>query len=254
MQLRMPVTEDFYYLRQVTLPEFGKENQEKLKRSKVAVVGLGGLGAVAAIYLARSGIGELVVIDHDKVEILNLHRQILYLPDDVGKYKAEVAAERLRAMNPLIEVSGIREKVTDDNIEDILDGVDVIVDGLDNMKGRYAINKYSVRHRVPFVFTGAIGLEGNIAIFHPPETPCFECVFGGLSDENLPATCDRGILTPTPAIFGVIEALETIKLLTGLGKALKGKLLYIDLKYLTFDIIKLAKPRNCPVCMNGRAR
>jgi adenylyltransferase/sulfurtransferase len=248
MRLKVPVTEDFYYLRQVTLPEFGKEGQKKLKNSRVAVVGLGGLGAIAAMYLARSGVGELLVIDNDRVELLNVHRQILYDPEDVGLYKVDIAIDKLAKMNPLIKVEGIREKLTMDNVEDVLENVDVIVDGLDNMEGRYAINRYSVKHSVPFIFTGAIGLEGNIAIFHPPDTPCFECVFGGLGDEDLPATCDRGILTPTPAVFGVIEALETIKLLTGVGNTLKGKLLYIDLKYLTFDLITLHRPPSCPIC------
>src|SRR4030067_2625157 len=163
-----------YYSRQMILKELGKKGQGKLAKSKVAVVGLGGLGTVFSLYLALDGVGHLKLIDQDTVELANLHRQILYEPKDLHYPKAEVAAKRLGKINPLAKVEAVPENVNAPNVEQLLSGVDCVVDGLDNMQSRYVINRACVNLGIPYVFGAAIGVEGNLAVFVPPETACLE--------------------------------------------------------------------------------
>jgi len=240
-----------YYSRQTVLKEFGKKGQEKLAKSKVAVVGLGGLGTVSSLYLALAGVGYLKLIDQDTVELANLHRQILYDPKDLHYPKAEVAARRLGKINPLIKVEAVPENVNARNVERLLSGVDCVVDGLDNMQSRYVINRACVKLGIPYVFGAAIGIEGNLAVFVPPETACLECIFPNLQDDYL-LTCEtRGVLGATAGIIGTMQAMETVKVLTGMGFPLKSKLMICDFSDMYFTTIDIFKRDNCPSCQTG---
>jgi adenylyltransferase/sulfurtransferase len=242
---------DEYYSRQTVLKEFGKKGQSKLARSRVAVVGLGGLGTVSSLYLALAGVGSLRLIDQDTVELPNLHRQILYTPEDLHYPKVEVSAKRLVKANPLVEVESVPENLNVHNVERLLSGVDCVVDGLDNLRTRYVVNRACVKLGAPYVFGAAIGLEGNLSVFAPPETPCLECVLPSISDDYV-LTCDtRGVLGATAGIIGTMQAMETIKVLTGMGSALKGKLMICDFSDMYFTVIDVFKRDGCRACRGG---
>jgi molybdopterin/thiamine biosynthesis adenylyltransferase len=237
-----------FYSRQVTMKELGPKGQRKLGKAKVAVVGVGGLGTVSALYLALAGVGYLRLIDQDTVETPNLHRQILYTQDDLHYPKVEVAAERLVKLNPLVEAEAVSENVNSGNVERLLSGVDVVVDGLDNMVTRYLVNRVCVKRRVPYVFGAAIGLEGNLSVFSPPETGCLECLLPNLSDGDL-LTCDtRGVLGATPGIIGAMQAMEAIKVIADVGSPLKGKLMVCDFNDMNFATIDISKAADCQAC------
>jgi len=237
-----------FYSRQVTLKELGEAGQEKLSKAKVAVVGVGGLGTVSSLYLALAGVGYIRLIDQDTVETHNLHRQILYTPDDLHYPKAEAAAKRLQKLNPLITVEAVPENLHPSNAERLLEGVDCVVDGLDNMMTRYIVNRACVKLKIPYVFGAAIGVEGNISVFSPPETGCLECLMPNLSDKDLLTCSTRGVVGATPGIIGALQAMETIKLLTGIGSTLKGKLMVCDFSDMYFTTIDISKNTRCPVC------
>jgi adenylyltransferase/sulfurtransferase len=237
-----------FYSRQIIMKELGTKGQRKLAGAKVAVVGLGGLGTASALYLAVAGVGHLRLIDQDTVELNNLHRQVLYSLDDLRFPKVEASAGRLGKVNPLVRVEAVPENVNGANVERLLSGVDCVVDGLDNMHTRYLVNRACAKLRVPYVFGAAIGVEGNLSVFSPPETPCLECLFPGVEDDVL-LTCDvRGVLGATPGIIGTMQAMETIKLLTGIGAPLKGKLLICDFSDMYFTAIDIVKRSGCPAC------
>ena len=242
-----------YYARQTVLKEFGRRGQKKLARSKVAVVGLGGLGTVSALYLTLAGVGHLRLIDQDTVELSNLHRQVLYTPDDLNYPKVEVSGKRLEKTNPLVKVEPVSENLNAGNVEKLLSGMDCVVDGLDNMGTRYVVNRACVRFGIPYIFGAAMGLEGNLSVFAPPETPCLECVLPGVEDDFL-STCDvRGVLGATAGIIGTMQAMETIKTLTGMGLTLKGKLMICDFSDMYFTTIDIFKRTDCPACQRKKA-
>jgi molybdopterin/thiamine biosynthesis adenylyltransferase len=237
-----------FYSRQTILKELCVQGQEKLSKAKVAVVGVGGLGSVSSLYLALAGVGYIRVIDQDTVETHNLHRQILYNPDDLYYPKAEVAAKKLQKQNPLIQVEAASENVNVDNVERLLSDVDVVVDGLDNMQTRNIINSACVKLRVPYIFGAAIGLQGNLSVFDPPETGCLECLMPS-SNTSVDQTCNTvGVLGATTGILGSLQAMETIKLLTGIGETLKGKLMVCDFRDMDFTSVPIARNPRCPVC------
>ena len=239
---------DEFYSRQLILRELGRKGQRKLAKSKVAVVGLGGLGTVSSLYLALTGVGCLRLIDQDTVELHNLHRQVLYIPDDLHYPKVEVSAKRLKKINPLVKVEPMPENLNANNVKKLLSGMDCVVDGLDNMRTRYLVNRACAKLKIPYVFGAAIGIEGNLSVFAPPETPCLECVLPNIEDANL-LSCDvRGVLGVTPGIIGTMQAMETIKVLTGIGSALKGKLMICDFSDMYFTTIDIFKRENCPAC------
>ncbi len=239
-----------FYSRQTVLPELGRLGQDKLRRSKVAIVGLGGLGSVSSLYLALAGVGYLRLVDQDTVELNNLHRQVLYSPDNLRYPKAEAAAQRIQQVNPDVKVKSIPENIGEDNVEEIVKDMDCVVDGLDNMKTRYLINRTCAKHQVPYVFGAAIGIEGNISVFSPPETPCLECIIPALDDSQLPTCQTRGVLGATTGIIGAIQAMESIKLLTGIGENLKGKLMVCDFRDMYFAKIDVFKRPDCPTCQS----
>ncbi len=239
---------DEFYSRQVVLAELGRKGQEKLRRSRVAVVGLGGLGSISTLYLALAGVGHLRLIDQDTVELRNLHRQVLYSLDNLRYPKVEVASDRIQHVNPDVEIQPIPENLNENNIDDIVCDVNCVVDGLDNMRTRYLVNQACVKSRIPYVFGAAIGMEGNLSVFFSPETPCLECVLPGLDDRRLP-TCDtRGVLGATTGIIGSMQAMEAIKLLADIDGSLKGKLMVCDFRDMYFTTIDIFKRKDCPVC------
>jgi molybdopterin/thiamine biosynthesis adenylyltransferase len=239
---------DQFYSRQTAMKEIGEKGQRQLLKSKVAIVGAGGLGTVSSLYLALAGVGYIRLIDQDTVETQNLHRQILYTTDDLHYPKAEAAAKRLQQINPLITVEAVSENVHAGNVERLLEGVDLVVDGLDNMMTRYLVNRACVKQKIPYVFGAAIGIEGNLSVFSPPETGCLECLMPNLSDDELLTCNTRGVVGATPGIIGALQAMETIKLLTGMGSTLKGKLMVCDFSDMYFTTIDISKNVNCLVC------
>jgi len=240
-----------FYSRQTILKELGEKGQRQLAKSKVAIVGVGGLGTVSSLYLALAGVGYLRLIDQDTVETDNLHRQILYNTSNLHYPKTEVAAKKLEKLNPLTKAEAIPENVNAANVERLLQGVDLVVDGLDNMVTRYLVNRACVKLGVPYVFGAAIGIEGNLSVFAPPQTGCLECLMPNLSDADLLTCSTRGVLGATTGIIGSMQAMEAIKLLAGFGSTLKGKLLVCDFSDMDFTIIDISKSSRCPVCHGG---
>jgi molybdopterin/thiamine biosynthesis adenylyltransferase len=202
------------------------------------------------MYLALAGVGNLRLIDQDTIELRNLHRQILYNPSNLHYPKAEIASNQLEKINPLIHAEAISENINSNNVEELLAGVDCVVDGLDNMSTRYLINRTCAKMKIPYVFGAAIGLEGNLSIFAPPETGCLKCLLPKVSDEELMNCETRGVLGATPGIIGSMQAMEAIKLLTGIGSSLKGKLMVCDFSDMYFTTIDISKSVNCPVCQS----
>ncbi|MDR2719271.1 MAG: HesA/MoeB/ThiF family protein [Nitrososphaerota archaeon] len=247
---RVGFAEEFYS-RQVAMREWGKEGQHKLSKARVAVVGVGGLGTVSALYLALAGVGYIRVIDQDIIEPHNLHRQILYTADDLQYPKAEVAMKRLGQVNPLLDVEAVSENVNSNNVDRLIEGVNCVVDGLDNMLTRYIVNRACVKMSIPYVFGAASGIEGNISVFAPPETGCLECLMPNLSDNQMQTCNTRGVVGATPGIIGSLQAMETIKLLTDTGSTLKNKLLICDFSDMDFTIIDITKNLRCPVCQGN---
>jgi molybdopterin-synthase adenylyltransferase len=237
-----------FYSRQVSMTEIGEKGQKRLRQAKVAIVGSGGLGTVSSLYLALAGVGYIRLIDQDTIEIQNLHRQILYTTSDLHYPKAEIASKRLQDLNPLIKTEAFTENVNASNVERLLNGVDCVVDGLDNMVTRYLVNRVCVKKKVPYVFGAAIGIEGNLSVFSPPDTGCLECLMPNLSDNDLLTCATRGVIGATPGIIGALQAMETIKLLAGAGKTLEGKLLVCDFSDMDFTTIDISKNTRCPVC------
>jgi len=239
---------DEFYSRQTVLRELGPKGQQKLRDSRVVVVGLGGLGSISSLYLALAGVGYLRLVDQDTVELRNLHRQVLYTVNDLRYPKVEAAAETIRRMNPEVEVEPVPQNVRESNVDEVVKEVDCIVDGLDNIRTRYLLNRASVKHEIPYVFGAAIGIEGNLSVFAPPQTPCLECVFPDLDDRYLQTCETRGVLGATTGIIGSMQAMQTIKLLAGTEDTLKGKLMICDFRDMYFATIDIFKRPDCPVC------
>jgi len=225
------------------LHDIGIEGQLKLKSATVMVAGLGGLGTIAATYLAAAGVGRLILVDRDRVEETNLNRQVIYLPSDVGREKAVVARERLTALNPEVEVHAAVLDVFSDEFEKLVKKSDVIVDGMDGWRQRLRINELAVKHGKPLVHAAVESWYGQLMTVIPRETPCLHCVFSSVGER----TCSR-IVGPVAGVFGLLEALEVIKLVTGKGEPVKNKLLIADLKNSTFEYLKLRRNPSCPVC------
>jgi len=237
-----------YYSRQVVMAEMGYNAQLQLKNSKVCLLGVGGLGSPAAMQLAAMGVGHLRIVDRDVVELANLHRQHLYCVDDVGYPKVEVAAKRLQRLNPYITIEPLPLSVNETNAEDLVQGMDVVVDGLDSMAARYAINRACIKLGVPYVFGAAITTTGNLSTIIPGETACLECFYGNLDDKKLPKCGVVGVHPSLVNIIASLEVSEAIRILTGKQPRLANKLLHFDLDEMEFNEISLSKVESCPVC------
>ncbi|MGB9622378.1 MAG: HesA/MoeB/ThiF family protein [Candidatus Bathyarchaeia archaeon] len=237
-----------YYSRQMILKEVGVDGQLKLKKAKVCIVGLGGLGSSTSIQLASMGVGHLRIIDRDVVETSNLQRQHLYGMDVLGYPKVEAAAKRLRTLNPFVEIEPIPTSLRSSNAEKLISGVDVVVDGLDRMTPRYILNRTCVKLGIPYVYGAAITHVGSVSTIIPRETACLECFQGGINDENLPTCAVVGVNPSIINMIASIEASEAVKIILGEKPSLANTLLFCDLISLSFDKISLVKVESCPVC------
>jgi len=236
------------YSRQIVLPEIGYTGQLKLKNARVCIAGLGGLGSPAALQLAAMGVGHLRLVDRDVVELSNLQRQILYDSRFLGYPKVEVAAKRLRDLNPNIEVEPLPVSVNSEMAPEIIKDVDVVIDGLDRMSSRYALNRACQKYGTPYVFAAAIMTFGNVSTIIPGETPCLECFQGNLDDDSLPTCAAVGIHPSVPSIIASIEVSEAVRIILGKKPQLAGQILHCDLENMEFEKIKVSKVENCPVC------
>lgn len=230
------------------MTEMGYNAQLKLKNSKVCLVGVGGLGSPAAMQLAAMGVGYLRIVDRDIVELTNLHRQHLYGVKDLGYPKVEAAAKRLQQLNPYIKLESLPLSVNHTNAEKIIRGMDVVVDGLDSMFARYAINRACIRLGVPYVFGAAITTTGNLSTIIPRVTACLECFYGNLDDKKLPKCGAVGVHPSLVNIIASLEVSEVIRILTRKQPLLANKLLHFDLDELEFNQINLSRVDSCPVC------
>jgi adenylyltransferase/sulfurtransferase len=236
------------YARHVALADVGAEGQAKLGGARVLIVGLGGLGCPAALYLATSGIGRLVLNDFDRVDETNLPRQILYSPSDVGALKVEAARARLTALNPAVEVVCVPERVEGVALEDLVGGVDVVLDGTDNFATRFAVNRACVTRGIPLVSGAAVRVEGQVAVFkNDGGGPCYACLYND-EDEWLGDCQGNGVLAPVTGVIGALMAEETLKLVLGWQSALHHRLLLWDAKRGEWQNVALKRDPDCVVC------
>jgi len=237
------------YSRHILLRQVDIAGQEKLLNSRVLIIGLGGLGSPAAMYLAASGIGHLTIVDHDKVELTNLQRQIVHTTSSIGEDKAASAARRLTALNPDIEIVAINRKLNETELLEQVRAAHVVVDASDNFATRFAINDACVKAKRPLVSGAVVRFEGQVAVFRPdqPDSPCYRCLY---SNPNGPeeVCAEFGVLAPAAGIVGSIQATETLKVLLGIGQTLAGKLLILDILNMEWRTLRLRKDPACPVC------
>lgn len=245
----MTLTKDdlIRYDRQVRIYGFGRKGQEKLKKSNILVVGAGGLGCAASMYLTVAGIGHISIIDQDKVELSNLNRQVLHWQKDIGKYKAASASVKLRQMNPTIKIDTYPSKATYSTLKKIVKKYDVVLDCLDNWQSRFALNKACVEARIPFIHAGIRGMGGQVTAIKPRYGPCLQCIF-----PKTPKAEKWPVLGAAPGMLGCIQAIEAIKLITGIGKSLVGRILVYDGEASTFYIVKTKREKSCPICGKSR--
>jgi molybdopterin/thiamine biosynthesis adenylyltransferase len=240
-----------FYSPQIVLPDIGYEGQLRLRSARVCVAGVGGLGSVAAMQLAAMGVRHLRLVDYDVVERSNLQRQHLYDVSAVGYPKVEIAARRLSEMNPYVEIEPLPLAIAAHNAEEIVEGVDVVVDGLDRMSPRYAVNRACVRLRVPYVFGAAVSMYGNTSTILPHETACLECFQGFTEDDALPSCAVLGVHPSIIGLIASIEVAETTRVLLGQTPRLANKLLHCDIETMEFDEITLSSAPSCPACGSG---
>lgn len=237
------------YSRHTLLPEVGEAGQAKLLDAKVLLIGAGGLGSPAALYLAAAGVGTLGIVDFDVVDASNLQRQILHNVDRIGMSKVESARETLIALNPDVKVQTHDVRLSAENVIEIMSGYDLVVDGGDNFPTRYLINDASLHLEMPVVHGAIFRFEGQTSVFHPYEGPCYRCLFPQPPPPELAPSCaEAGVLGVLPGIIGSIEAMEAIKLILGIGEPLVGKLLTYDALEQEFRQLKLRRNPECPAC------
>ncbi|HEV2249696.1 MAG TPA: molybdopterin-synthase adenylyltransferase MoeB [Candidatus Limnocylindria bacterium] len=237
------------YSRHLLIPEIGERGQLRLLHGKVLLIGAGGLGSPAALYLAAAGVGTLGIVDSDVVDATNLQRQIIHSSERLGRPKVESARETITALNPDVKVNAYQERLTAQNIDRIVAGYDVIIDGADNFPTRYLVNDASVKHRIPVVHGSIYRFEGQATVFQPYAGPCYRCLFHQPPPPELAPSCaEAGVLGVLPGIIGSIQANEAIKLLLGIGEPLIGRYLLFDALDTTFREVKLRRDPDCPVC------
>jgi len=238
------------YSRHLLIPEVGEAGQMKLLDSRVLLIGAGGLGSPAALYLAAAGIGKIGIVDDDRVDETNLQRQIAHSTETLGDWKAESAKRTIEALNPDVEVIPYLERLTSENVERILaDGWDVIVDGADNFPTRYLVNDAAVWHDIPLVHGSIYRFEGQVTVFKPHEGPCYRCLFPTPPPPELAPSCaEGGVLGVLPGIVGSLQASEALKLCLGIGETLAGRLLLFDALETEFHEVTLRRDPSCPVC------
>lgn len=234
------------YNRQMLILGWGEKGQIRLKKAKVVIAGVGGLGCPVSLYLAAAGVGNILLIDNEKFELSNLNRQILGFHNDVGRLKTEAAREKLEALNPEIHVSTKNAEITQGNIRELIHGSDVVVDAMDNWKTRFIINQGCASERIPLVHAGIHGWSGQMTTILPGKSPCLRCIVPRDPPEIKPFP----VLGATPGFFAMLQVMEVIKLLTNLGTPLIGKLLIFDGENASFSLVDISRNPNCPVCKN----
>jgi len=237
------------YSRHILLPQIGIEGQERLRRARVLVIGLGGLGSPVAMYLAASGVGTLALSDADQVDLTNLQRQIVHTSEAVGSPKTESAARTLRALNPDVELVLLERRLDERELSEQVRLADVVVDGSDNYETRFAVNRACVAARTPLVSGAVVRFEGQVTVFEPAraESPCYRCLYHE-SDEPPEPCAQFGVLAPATGIIGSIQAAEVLKLLMGVGTPLTGRLLLLDVLTMEWREMRLRRDPACPVC------
>ncbi len=238
------------YSRHILLPEIGIEGQEKLRAAAVLVVGAGGLGCPAALYLAAAGIGHLTLADSDKVDLTNLQRQILYRTESVGAVKVEAARATLTAFNPDVEVVGLSSRIDPDKALALVAKADVVLDSSDNFKTRHALNRACVKHRKPLVSGAAIRFDAQITMFdlRKPDAPCYACLFPEDGEVEEVQCSTMGVFAPLTGVIGAMQAMEAIKVLARVGELLNGRLLIFDARTADWRSVKVSKDPACAVC------
>ncbi len=235
------------FSRQIMLPDIDVAGQEKLLNARVMIVGMGGLGAPAALYLAAAGVGSLVIADYDHVEASNLQRQIIHDSDAVGEPKVASARRSLERLNPEVAVEALPDRLTEEDLLTQARRCDVVLDATDNFVTRYAVNDACWAAGTPLVSGAAIRWEGQVAVFDPrlPDTPCYRCLYREGNDEALNCA-ENGVIAPLVGIIGTCQALETIKLLCGVGETLAGYVLYFDARHMEWRKLRLKQDPQCP--------
>lgn len=237
------------YRRHLILPEVGVEGQRKLKRSKVVLVGVGGLGSPAALYLAAAGVGEIGLVEDETVELSNLQRQVLYTTRDVGRAKLDAAKERIQALNPETRVVGHPHRLTKGNALDILAPYDIILDGTDNFPARYLVNDAAALLGKPDVYGSVSRFEGQASVFDAKRGPCYRCLFPEPPPPgSVPSCADTGVAGVLPGLIGILQATEALKLILGQGKPLIGRLLLFDALSARFRELRVRKNPRCVLC------
>jgi len=237
------------YARHLIIPEIGEAGQLRLLKSKVLLIGAGGLGSPAALYLAAAGVGTLGIVDSDVVDATNLQRQIIHNTERLGRSKVDSARETIGALNPDVKVVGYEERLTAANIDRVIAGYDVIVDGSDNFPTRYLVNDASVKHGIPVVHGSIYRFEGQVTVFKPHDGPCYRCLFHQPPPPEMAPSCaEAGVLGVLPGIIGSIQANEALKLLLGIGEPLIGRYLLFDALDGAFREVKLRRDPACPAC------
>jgi adenylyltransferase/sulfurtransferase len=237
------------YSRHILLQQVDIAGQEKLLRARVLLIGLGGLGSPVSMYLAASGVGHLVIVDHDKVELTNLQRQIVHTTASIGESKVTSAAKQLKALNPEIAVTTIDRKLDEAELLEQARAADVVVDASDNFATRFAVNRVCVKAKKPLVSGAVVRFEGQVGVFRPdlPDSPCYRCLYAESNDPE-EVCAEFGVLAPVAGIVGSIQATETLKLLLGAGQTLTGRVLLLDALTMEWRELKLRKDPACPVC------
>jgi len=239
------------YSRQIMMPEMDVAGQQKLLDATVLIVGMGGLGCPVAMYLAAAGVGHLIIADDDTVELTNLQRQIAHSEANLGESKVVSAKQTLQGLNPGVTISLINNRLLGTEMERAVEKADVVVDACDNFSTRFALNATCLKYRKPLVSGAAIRLEGQLTVFdcNVEASPCYQCLYNEGDDEA--ASCSQnGVMAPVVGIIGSVQAMETIKVITGIGQTLCGRLLLLDAKTLQWREMRLLRDSQCPACSN----
>jgi adenylyltransferase/sulfurtransferase len=240
------------FSRQVMLEEIGYTGQLKLKNSKVCVVGVGGLGNPITSRLAAMGVGTLRIVDRDVIELSNLHRQTMFDESDVGQVKVEVAAKKLQKLNPDCKIEALAISVNDYTALEVVEGCDVVIDALDSVNARYALNKACVKFKIPFVTGAAVGVSGQAFTILPKESACYYCMFPELNEDTMPTCSIEGVHPSILSIVGGIEVSEAVKIIIGKKPSLSQRILHIDLENLDFTSTRTFRAEECPICGTGK--
>ena len=238
------------YSRQIILKEIGGEAQQKLLSSQVVVIGAGGIGSPAIQYLAGAGVGRLTIVDDDRLDLSNLHRQTLYGTSDIGEPKSPLARLRVEALNPDVAVEAVASRIDADNAARLIAGADVVLDGSDNFATRLVVADAALAAHVPLISASVAQLEGQLAVYRgwEPDKPCYRCFVGSDPDRPEASCSEQGVLGPAAGVMGSLAAMEVIRALTGFGEDSAGKLLLMDGLGLRFRTVKLSKDPECPAC------